>query len=58
MSFGGIPLVYYGDEVACFNDYSYLNDKSKVDDSRWLNRPVIDWDKVALRHQSGSWAST
>ncbi len=54
MSFGGIPLVYYGDEIACLNDYSYINDTSKADDSRWLNRPVIDWDKVALRQQPGT----
>ena len=54
MSFGGIPLVYYGDEVAHLNDYSYIEDASKANDSRWLNRPVIDWDKVKLRHQSGT----
>ena len=38
MSFGGIPL----------------DDESKADDSRWLNRPVIDWDKVARRHTPGT----
>jgi len=54
MSFGGIPLVYYGDEVACLNDYSYLEEEGKVNDSRWLNRPVINWDKVGLRHQPGT----
>ncbi len=54
MSFGGIPLVYYGDEIASLNDYSYLEDEAKSDDSRWLNRPVIDWDKVARRNQSGT----
>jgi len=54
MSFGGIPLVYYGDEVACLNDYSFLDDPAKQDDNRWLNRPVIDWDKVARRAQPGT----
>jgi amylosucrase len=54
MSIGGIPLVYYGDEVACVNDYSYLEEKDKMDDSRWLNRPIIDWNKVELRKKNGS----
>ena len=28
MSFGGIPLLYYGDELGVLNDYSYLGDES------------------------------
>ena len=54
MSFGGIPLVYYGDEVASLNDYSFLQDATKADDNRWLNRPVIDWQKVSKRKQRGT----
>ena len=54
MSFGGIPLVYYGDEIACTNDYSFLEDPTKVDDNRWLNRPVIDWKKAAKRNEQGT----
>ncbi|WP_320152682.1 amylosucrase [uncultured Tolumonas sp.] len=52
MSFGGIPLVYYGDELACTNDYSFLEDSSKQDDNRWLNRPIIDWKKAAKRNDA------
>ena len=54
MSFGGIPLLYYGDEVGTVNDPSFLEDESKANDSRWMHRPRIDWDKVALRKQHGS----
>lgn len=54
MSFGGIPLVYYGDELACTNDYSFLKDPTKHDDNRWLNRPVIDWEKAAKRNKPGT----
>lgn len=46
-AFGGIPLVYMGDEVALLNDDSYRDDPLRVDDSRWLHRPVMDWDRVA-----------
>lgn len=53
-SFGGIPLLYYGDEIGTLNDYSYLEDGNKAIDSRWLHRPRIDWGKAELRHQHGS----
>ncbi len=42
---GGIPMLFYGDEVGYTNDYSYLNDIGKSYDNRWLHRPVIDWEK-------------
>ena len=42
-SFGGIPLVYYGDELALRNDYSYLSDPALKGDNRWMHRPIIDW---------------
>lgn len=39
MSTGGIPLIYLGDEVGQMNDYSYMHDPARWDDSRWVNRP-------------------
>lgn len=30
MFMGGIPMLYYGDEMAYTNDYSYLNDPGKT----------------------------
>ena len=47
MSYGGIPLIYAGDEIGTLNDYSYLKDNNKKEDSRWVNRPYQDWDNVA-----------
>jgi amylosucrase len=48
MSFfiGGIPMLFYGDELGCINDYRYLDDPSKSYDNRWMHRPVIDWDRL------------
>ncbi len=54
MSFGGIPLLYYGDEIGTLNDRSYLEDANKASDSRWMHRPRIDWRDAALRKQHGS----
>jgi amylosucrase len=42
---GGIPMIFYGDEQGYINDYSYLQDKTKSYDNRWMHRPQIDWDK-------------
>ena len=42
---GGIPMLFYGDEVGYTNDYSYLNDSGKSYDNRWMHRPLIDWEK-------------
>ena len=54
MSFGGIPLLYYGDELGIVNDYSYLQDERKSGDSRWLHRPKFDWQQVDRRLERGS----
>ena len=54
MSFGGIPLIYYGDETGTLNDYSYLEDEARKNDNRWMHRPRIDWEKVEKRHQQGT----
>lgn len=42
-SIGGIPMIFMGEEWGILNDYSYLDDKDKMDDSRWVHRPSMDW---------------
>ncbi len=54
LSLGGLPLLYYGDEIGTLNDPSYLADIGKANDSRWMHRPHIDWEKAEQRHNRGS----
>ncbi len=54
MSFGGIPLIYYGDSVGTLNNDGYLQDSSKMNDNRWVHRPTLDWDVMARRHEPGT----
>ncbi|MCW8924479.1 MAG: alpha-amylase, partial [Gammaproteobacteria bacterium] len=54
LSFGGIPLLYYGDEIGTLNDCDFLNDEHKAHDSRWTHRPNFNWDKAERRHQPDS----
>ena len=54
LSYGGVPMLYMGDELGLLNDYSYLEDSAKKDDNRWIHRPPMNWDKAALRHVDGT----
>ena len=51
---GGLPILFYGDEVGYTNDEAYLNEKSKYYDNRWMHRPIINWDKNKLRERPGT----
>jgi amylosucrase len=51
---GGIPMLFYGDEAAYTNDYSYLNDPGKSYDNRWMHRPVINWEKNKKIEKKGT----
>lgn len=45
----GTPVVYYGDEFGKLNDQKYYQEQIKIigkDDTRFLVRGRIDWDKV------------
>ena len=54
LSFGGIALLYYGDELGTTNEYTYQEDESKAADSRWTHRPAIDWEKAENRNIPGT----
>ena len=54
MAFGGIPLLYYGDEIGMLNDRSFTEDKDKATDSRWIHRAPMDWDKAEKRQDEGT----
>lgn len=54
LSIGGVPLLYLGDEVGVLNDYGYVNDAAKAEDSRWVHRGRTDWAKMERRHDGGT----
>lgn len=49
-SFGGIPLVYMGDEIALLNDRRWADEPGHGADNRWLHRPRMDWAAADRRH--------
>ncbi len=48
-AFGGLPLVYMGDELALRNDPAWAADPAHADDTRWMHRPPMDWDAAGRR---------
>ncbi len=53
-SIGGIPLIFLGEEWGMLNDYGYVDDPGKVDDSRWVHRPEMDWTLLDEIKKKGS----
>jgi amylosucrase len=51
LGFGGIPLIYMGDELGLGNDHGYVDVPEHADDSRWIHRPAMPWaGAAAQRH--------
>ena len=40
-------MIYAGDEIATLNDYSYEQNEDHINDNRWVNRPMQNWNVVA-----------
>jgi amylosucrase len=51
---GGVPMLFYGDEIGYTNDYSYLQDEGKSYDNRWMHRPIINWEKNRKKDIEGT----
>ena len=45
----GVPVLYSGDEIAQENDLSYHEDPIRREDSRYLHRGRLDWEKAKRR---------
>jgi amylosucrase len=52
--FGGIPLIYMGDEIGMTNDYAYTSTPEHAGDNRWMHRPFMDWEKAQRRHDAAA----
>jgi amylosucrase len=53
LSFGALPVLYMGDELAMANDDAYLADPARAHDSRWVQRAPFDAARHARRHDDG-----
>lgn len=52
MSIKGLPMLNSGDEIAQLNDWSFLEDPDRRDDSRNIHRSKFDWGMVRFKDRS------
>jgi amylosucrase len=43
LSFGGLPVLWMGDEVGLLNDAAWADDPAHAADNRWVHRPRMPW---------------
>ncbi len=51
---GGVPVVWSGDELGQPNDPDWAREPGHEDDNRWAHRPRLDRDRAAQRHDPGT----
>ncbi len=54
-AFGGIPVLYMGDELGMFNDDGYLDNPDLAADNRWMHRPYMNWETAEKRHDPNTY---
>lgn len=54
LGFGGLPLLWMGDELALRNDADWAADPTHAEDNRWVHRPYLRADVAARRHEAGT----
>ncbi len=47
---GGIPVIWSGDELGQPNDPDWASEPGHEDDNRWAHRPRLDWARAEQRH--------
>ncbi|MEO5709300.1 MAG: alpha-amylase family protein [Nocardioidaceae bacterium] len=43
LGFGGLPVIWMGDELGLLNDDSWDQDPEHAEDNRWVHRPAMPW---------------
>ena len=43
LGFGGLPVLWMGDEIGLLNDAGWADDPSHAGDNRWVHRPRMPW---------------
>jgi amylosucrase len=49
LGWGGIPVVWMGDELALTNDVDWAMEPGHESDNRWTHRPRMSWELAAQR---------
>ena len=50
LGWGGVPVLWMGDELGLANDPHWADEAGHEDDNRWAHRPRMDWDLAGRRN--------
>lgn len=50
LGFGGLPVIWMGDELGLLNDRDWANTPEHADDNRWVHRPRMPWPPPPDEH--------
>ena len=56
IGWGGIPVIWSGDELGQPNDPQWASEPGHADDNRWAHRPRLDEEAAAHRHDRATTA--
>jgi amylosucrase len=48
--FGGLPVIWMGDELGLLNDHDWAARPEQADDNRWVHRPRMPWPAPPDEH--------
>ena len=54
LGWGGVPVLWMGDEIGLRNDRAWAEEPAHADDNRWVHRPRMPWDVAERRHDEGT----
>ena len=50
LGYGGLPVIWMGDELGLLNDPDWDADPDHAEDNRWVHRPTMPWPVPADEH--------
>jgi amylosucrase len=50
LGYGGLPVIWMGDELGLLNDAGWADDPSHAGDNRWVHRPRMPWPSPPDEH--------
>ncbi len=54
LGWGGIPVIWMGDEIGLPNDAMWAQEPGHADDNRWVHRPRMPWGRAEARRYPGT----
>lgn len=54
LGWGGVPVIWMGDEIGLPNDQMWASEPGHSDDNRWVHRPRMPWGRAEARRYPGT----